>query len=820
MTMVPFEREWKRCPGIFFAFLAIFFAPLFFPLPGSAKTPEKTITMPDTSRTDPDGKVTLPASEEEIDQEIARLQSRLREIRLRAIPSAGKGSLGESSGMASALPEEIAEWQRLNLEIVYLLENHLNSLQNLKEIRKANGERAAERNEWQGFVETPPFPVPFLEDQYNAIRDKQFERQMVDVRREIIEGQLRESLKNLEDAGAELRLAEERLAAGKEEEPKGRAMWLRDLARRRYEMAEVGALSLETQRLVLGEDLSGRQDYLPFLEQRYRYAESVSPLSQADLVQKLQELGILRKSLNDRLTRALGEEEAANQALEKARDAQHRAQAGVPSGQAPPPAQRKRIDLLKSAQEAEKARLDTTRLKVDIYNMMLRQLTVEQQVWEDRYRLGEKSDPEERRKRAGEIGRNLGRIRLLKNSLEDGLDKLSPLVSSQREKLASGGLTKGEEQVTRTFVTAYTDREVLYRQALTSLNRAERVAERWESDLHALEERLSKGLGVMERLMALTSPFREIWNTELYVAEESAIVEDQKISRPISVTIGKVAKALLILLLGVWAARRLKRPVERFAARRFGMDESAKKRVGRKWSFFTFVGLFTLALASVNIPLAVFAFFGGTLAIAAGFGSQHLIGNILSSVILLFDRTIQVGDVVEIEGHRGRVSHIGMRSSSILRFDGVEMLVPNSQFLEQRVTNWTHSDKKVRYEISLGVAYRSSTQQVSDLIRKVVNEDPHTLKDPAPTVFFEEFGESALMFRVSLWLILETDQANRVVLSDIRHRIKEALEEAGIVIAYPQRDVHLEATRPIPVTVVGDELSPGETLRTDSLHRR
>ena len=824
MTTFPLLAGRKRCFGFFFVILVFFVSPLFLLSNGYAaplkKLSKKSFTVPETGSKEPERKVTLPASEEEIDQEITRLQSRLREIRSRAIPSAGEGTPGKRNGMAAALPEEVAEWKRLGFEFIYLLESHLNALQDLKEIRKANAERAVDRNEWQGFADPPPFPVSFLEELYDAIKDKQFEREMVEVRREIAEGQLRETLKNLEHAGAELRLTEEQIAAGKEEENKGWTLWLRDLARRRYELAEVGALSLETQRLVLGEDLSGRRDYIPILEQRYRLAASTSPLFRAELDQKLQELESPRKNLNERLTRALGEEEAADQALEKARDVLHRAQEGIPPGKEPGPFQRKELELLKNAQEAQKARLETTRLKVEIYKEMLRHLTVEKQVWEDRYRLGGEGTPDEIRKLSGETRQTLEHIRLWKNSLEDGLDKLAPLLRSQREKFASGGLSKGEEQVTRTFVAAYADREILYRQALKGLNRAERVTERWEGDLVSLEERLLKGLGITERLTTLASPLWTIWNTELYVAEESAIVDHQKISRPISVTVGKVAKALLILLLGVLAAGRLKRPVERIAARWFKMDESATKRIGRKWSFFTFIGLFTFALASVNIPWAVFAFLGGTLAIAAGFGAQNLIGNFISSGVLLFNRTIQVGDVVEIDGHRGRVTYIGMLNSLVMRFDGVEMIVPNSQFLEQRVTNWTHSDKHVRYEISVGIAYHSPTQKVSDLILSVVKEDPHTMKNPAPLVFLEEFGDSVLVFRVYLWLILHTDQANRVVLSDIRHRIKEALDEGGIEMAFPQRDGHLEAANPITVKVAGDEMDRGEVPRTGSSHGR
>ena len=809
MALVRSHAQSMRNRVIFLALSAILFGLWSVPFSGFAQTPEKALTKPGKEGPEPGKKVALPGSEEEIDKEIARLQTLLPELRSRTILSINGAGSETAPGLGVALPEESAAWQRMNLEFLYLLENQVKSLQDLKEIRKTNRERAAERKEWRGFPEKPPFPASFVEGLYDAINARQFEQQVREVRLKVVEGQLREYVKKLEDAGKEIRSAEERRAEGKEKETDGRAMWLRDLARLRYELAEEGVLSSEIQRLVLEEDLVGRREYLPFLEHQYRLAEAVSPLSKADLDQKLKELETLKISLNDRLSRALREEEAANQALEQARSSLHAAQTDVPSGQAPSPFEQKRLDHLKSAQEAEKTRLSTIEMMVDTYKGMLRLHNVEQGFWEDRYRLGGNADPMDVAKRSGEIQQILEYIRFWKNSLRDGMDKLAPLLNSQQEKLSAGGLSKEEEQVARSFSSAYVDREILYRQTLKELSRMERVTERWEDDLNALGERMSKNIDVVGRLKSLSSPFLKIWNTELYVAEESTIVEGQKISRPIGVTLGKVAKALLIFLVGIWAARLLRNPMERFAARRFRLDENAARQAGRKWSFFTFIGLFAIALSSLNIPLAVFAFFGGTLAIAAGFGAQHLIGNFLSSVILLFDRTIQIGDVVEIDGHRGQVTNIGMRSSSILRFDGVEMLVPNSQFLEQRVTNWTHSHKRVRYEIPVGVAYQSSTKEVSDLILAVVEEDPHILKDPAPLVIFEEFGENALIFRVYVWLLLETEKANRIACSNIRHRIKAALDEAGIVIAFPQRDIHLEAKHPLPVEVVGHGHSEG-----------
>jgi len=266
--------------------------------------------------------------------------------------------------------------------------------------------------------------------------------------------------------------------------------------------------------------------------------------------------------------------------------------------------------------------------------------------------------------------------------------------------------------------------------------------------------------------------------------------------------VGKICKALLILLSGLWGARRLGVLLKRLAARRFDMDASRMSQMERKWDFFTFLVLLAFSLAFVNIPLAVFAFFGGILAIGIGFGAQHLIGNFISSVILMFDRTISVGDIVEMEGQLGRVKSIGLRSSSIRRFDGVEMLVPNSQFLEQKVTNWTLSDRSVRYEIAVGAAYGSPTQETSGLILGVIREDARVLATPEPVVIFDSFGDNALMFRAFFWLALDPEKDNRVVCSDLRHRIAEALDRAGIVVAFPQRDVHLDTKGPIEVKVL------------------
>jgi small-conductance mechanosensitive channel len=163
-----------------------------------------------------------------------------------------------------------------------------------------------------------------------------------------------------------------------------------------------------------------------------------------------------------------------------------------------------------------------------------------------------------------------------------------------------------------------------------------------------------------------------------------------------------------------------------------------------------------------------------------------------------------VGDIVEVDGLTGTVVTIGARASALRTFSGIDVLVPNSKFLENKVVNWTLSDDLMRYDVRVGVAYGSSTRDVARIMHRAVVEHGKVLPDPEPVVVFEEFGDSALVFTVYFWLeITKTD--SRVVRSDLRHIINRRFEEAGIVMAYPQREVHLNTAEPVRIQLVAPE---------------
>jgi len=133
---------------------------------------------------------------------------------------------------------------------------------------------------------------------------------------------------------------------------------------------------------------------------------------------------------------------------------------------------------------------------------------------------------------------------------------------------------------------------------------------------------------------------------------------------------------------------------------------------------------------------------------------------------------------------------------------GIETLIPNSTLVEQNVTNWTYSSKRVRFSVKVGVAYGSPTRRVSEILAAVAGRNSHVLASPAPVVVFEDFAADALLFSLDFWVEVHPGVEARVVASEMRHLIDEALSEAGVVIAFPQRDVHLDTAGPLPVQLV------------------
>lgn len=198
---------------------------------------------------------------------------------------------------------------------------------------------------------------------------------------------------------------------------------------------------------------------------------------------------------------------------------------------------------------------------------------------------------------------------------------------------------------------------------------------------------------------------------------------------------------------------------------------------------------FCLSMSALGIDLTQISILAGAVGVGVGFGLQNIFNNFISGLILLFERPIHVGDVIELGSLRGNVTRIGVRSSTIKTANGAEVLVPNGELIAKEVINWTLSDRRRRIEITVGVAYGTATQEVLDLLVMQASAMEEILKDPAPVAFFTAFGESSLDFVLYAWVEHYEDMV--AIASRLRESINQAFKESGIVIPYPQRDVHL-----------------------------
>ena len=212
----------------------------------------------------------------------------------------------------------------------------------------------------------------------------------------------------------------------------------------------------------------------------------------------------------------------------------------------------------------------------------------------------------------------------------------------------------------------------------------------------------------------------------------------------------------------------------------------------------TIVVITTLDL--INVPITAFAFLSGAIAIGFGFGAQNIINNFISGWILMWERPIRIGDFLEVEDAKGVVEEINTRSTRIRRVDGVHLLIPNSKLLENTVVNWTLVDRLVRTSVKIGVAYGSPAKKVAAIMMQAVNEEKEVLNDPTPIVTFADFGDNSLVFEVTYWVHSNVESGLRITRSNIRFRLDELFTENNIVIAFPQRDVHLDGS----ITLLND----------------
>ena len=259
------------------------------------------------------------------------------------------------------------------------------------------------------------------------------------------------------------------------------------------------------------------------------------------------------------------------------------------------------------------------------------------------------------------------------------------------------------------------------------------------------------------------------------------------------ITVGSV---LLFYLLARAAASQFQRRVEN----RLTLN-ATNRRLFRSTIYLTilFAGVY-ISLSFLGVDLSIFLVPLGALSIGLGLGLQNLASNYIAGLVLMTEGTIRDGDVIEVDGIRGTVVETSLRTTVVKTFGNTEVIVPNSLMVSQRLDNWTKSDRILRVESHIGVAYGSDISAVHEVLLAQIVKHAAVLSEPEPRSYLVEFSDSALLFRVQYWIDDPTQRLSS--LSEILEDIYLELQKQGIAIPFPQRDVWLK-TEPVGSQVAG-----------------
>lgn len=691
----------------------------------------------------------------------ATIEARRNEVAAeRAALAARAAAAGEAATAEPGLGEQIARLERL--ERTYGRE--LDALRRLagQDELLATADRQIAAGPQAAIGAEPPYPIDVLDRLLDATAQQRERKPALEAAVAEAEKSVADAKRAADEREAARRVAKETLASAADasraaaERALHQAELASETARERVVAEELALAAARKDIEIQRKDELALAAQLAFVEERIAFGPD-------DLAKKLAEIEQREFALREEqpaAARAVGSAERRLNAVQKRADAEAQ----------PGPALLAELD-------ARRAGLLGAQRHAAQIDDELERLAELRRLWQGRFRVlsGEASRDEIRawsRELPG-IEADRARDRRLAESRIADLERERAALATRRGAPAEG-VTASEEQRWLDEQGNELDEALAEaRQQLTGLAENDRIAERLGRALGMREQRAT----LADRAADAYDAVGAVWSKELVAVEDNPI------------TVGKVTTAILLFALGILVSRLLARGFAALVRRRSALDEGAVDAI-QSLAFYALVALFFLvALNSVNIPLTAFTVAGGAIAIGIGFGSQAVVNNFVSGLILMIERPIKVGDMVVYADNTGRVERIGPRSTRIRTIDNVYLIVPNSKLLDSNVVNWTLSDGVIRTRVVVGVSYGTPTREVEKLLLELMAAQPEILKHPRPAVVFEDFAPDALRFQAEFFVKLSPLLDDRAVRSNLRHAIDAAFRRRGIVIAYPVRDL-------------------------------
>jgi small-conductance mechanosensitive channel len=258
----------------------------------------------------------------------------------------------------------------------------------------------------------------------------------------------------------------------------------------------------------------------------------------------------------------------------------------------------------------------------------------------------------------------------------------------------------------------------------------------------------------------------------------------------IGLSLSQILRLIVLVAIVFWFASAAKRFLFNRFLSKSGLDRSLQYTIAQICGYLVLVVGVLIALQSAGLNLSALAVFAGAIGVGIGFGLQNITRNFISGLVVLAERPIKLGDRVEVGDVTGQVKDIRARSTTILTNDNIAIIVPNSDFIEKQVINWSHGDARVRFRIPVGISIESDVTKACEILIEIARAHPAALRQPEPWVIFDRFGDSTFELELAVWS-LDMSYRPRRFRSDLNFEIERRFREAGIDLPRPRRDIHV-----------------------------
>jgi small-conductance mechanosensitive channel len=708
-----------------------------------------------------------------------------------------QNDLKEASGSDGAL-RQVAQSRQDYFQ--QLFDGYADSVDTLKDMRRLNDKLVLtqkENDSWVPPTGTPPWEISVADDLRFAIMQEEFQANRLSQRLIVLGQEVEDRTKSLNKAEIELRQSN-----GKDNTtPGGNALdstGVYETAKRRLDL-----ISLSLSNTLLDKDLvsAQRQDSLlrlSALKKTWAYYDNRFIYSDDDLKKTLDEL-------NNKIAALRTQEQQASVKINRTLDLAASAKAKFEQLQSTPNTSSETIAQAKQDWLESDTLAQSTRIEREKYRGMIELNSALIQMWTLRHTIynADKRDVDfnEIKTQQADIVRRL----------DQGLQYLTQIIAEKSQSLfelneqLKVAKDPAERESIKNLIRPVNEAINNTRELYSEVGRVRQMLQITDDEIKSSESKRSLNQIFNTFKITFLSIGKSIWNYEILAVDDVMVLDGREVKTKRSVTIGKSVGALFILIVGFMVISRIIRRTLQLAVSKGNLGASKSVIIGRWMAIIAGIALIVTAFNLVEIPLSAFAFFGGALAIGVGFGTQNILKNLISGVMLLIERPIRIGDLVEVDGVTGTVTSIGIRFSTIHGAHGTDTLIPNSALVEQKLVNWTYSTPDIRKDIKLTVGYNSDVQQVKDILLTLSNAHPNVIRTPSPLVTLDDFGDNGLLFNLQVWMKIEAGLNSANVLSELRLQILEAFRTAEIDLPYPQRVMQLDKNASIEVRMAAGQ---------------